>query len=94
MLNTLAKFEQVGGGVCESGLAKDSEGNFFGVVRNGGTNGGHGMVFRMTPGGSLSALFHFNGTNGSYPAATLLLASDGNFYGRSEERRVGKECCR
>lgn len=81
MLNTLAQFDVSNGKNCEAGLTKGPDGNFYGVAMNGGTNGGHGTVFRVSPQGALSPIFHFNGTNGSYPDATLLLASDGNFYG-------------
>ena len=39
-------------------------------------------VFRMTPAGVLTNLYSFGGgADGSYPAAALLLGSDGNFYG-------------
>ena len=56
-------------------------GTFYGTTTSGGayTNG---AVFRMTAAGVLTNLYSFSGgADGSYPAAALLLGSDGNFYG-------------
>jgi uncharacterized repeat protein (TIGR03803 family) len=38
----------------------------------------------MTTNGTLTRLASFGGTNGAYPQAALLLASDGNFYGTTK----------
>src|SRR5713226_8004106 len=35
----------------------------------------------MTPGGELSTIFYFDGTNAVHPFARFTLASDGNLYG-------------
>ncbi len=38
----------------------------------------------MTPSGSLTTLFNFNLTNGSFPYASLIQGTDGNFYGTTQ----------
>lgn len=47
-----------------------------------------GTVFRITPSGALTTLYTFcsqpNCTDGMYPYAPLVQASDGNFYGTTE----------
>jgi len=42
---------------------------------------GAGTIFKITPGGVLTTVVSFNGTNGSHPYAGLIQATDGNFYG-------------
>ena len=63
------------------GLTLGPDGNFYGTTSNGGASD-RGIVFKMTPGGSTSVLYHFTGGNdGGVPQAGLTLAPDGNFYG-------------
>ena len=60
---------------------EDPAGNFYGTTTAGGDYN-NGCVFRMTPAGLISTLYSFRGgSDGGYPAAALLLGSDGNFYG-------------
>ena len=66
-------------------LIRDAQGNLYGTTR-GSTNrnsddGQKGSIFRVTPKGEFTTLHNFNGQDGYYPAAALLLGSDGNFYG-------------
>ena len=68
-----------------SGVVQAADGNFYGVTSADGTHG-HGTVFKITPGGTLTTLYSFcsqaNCTDGSTPVgAGLVLGSDGNFYG-------------
>jgi uncharacterized repeat protein (TIGR03803 family) len=61
-----------------------SDGNFYGTTFAGGTYG-RGMVFKLTPQGSLTVLHNFPDPNypndGCVPFAGLVEATDGNFYG-------------
>jgi uncharacterized repeat protein (TIGR03803 family) len=64
------------------GLVQGSDGNFYGTTGQGGING-VGTVFQLTPDGIEKTLYSFAGgaTDGSFPAAGLVLGNDGNFYG-------------
>jgi uncharacterized repeat protein (TIGR03803 family) len=63
-------------------LVQSSDGNFYGTAETGGANGA-GTVFRISPSGSYTNLYSFGGdpSDGIHPIASLLLGSDGNFYG-------------
>jgi uncharacterized repeat protein (TIGR03803 family) len=63
-----------------AGLILGTDGNFYGVTTYGGTNG-WGTVFKITPGGVLTALHSIEAAEGFYPLGPLVQASDGNFYG-------------
>jgi uncharacterized repeat protein (TIGR03803 family) len=68
------------GGGSFARLLQAADGNFYGTASQGGTNG-NGIVFKMTPGGTLTALHSFTGTNGAIPRTGLIQARDGNLYG-------------
>jgi len=55
-----------------------TDGNFYGTTGNG-NNAVFGTVYKMTPSGTLTVLFTFNGTI-RYPQA-IILGTDGSFYG-------------
>jgi uncharacterized repeat protein (TIGR03803 family) len=67
-----------------AGLARATDGNFYGTTYGGGTHS-NGTVFKITPGGSLTTLHSFCSqsgcTDGANPYAGLVQAIDGNFYG-------------
>jgi uncharacterized repeat protein (TIGR03803 family) len=66
----------------EAPLVQASDGNFYGTTAYGGTNGGNGTVFRITPDGTLTTLYSFSGgSDGATPLAGLIQATDGNLYG-------------
>ena len=65
-----------------AGLVQGSDGNFYGTTTYGGTNGGFGTVFKVTPGGSMTSIHSFTGgSDGATPISGLIQGSDGNFYG-------------
>jgi uncharacterized repeat protein (TIGR03803 family) len=85
-LTSLVSFTGANGTDPMAGLALGADGNFYGTTYVGGNlnfNGGNGdgTVFRMTPGGLLTALVSFANTNGANPQAGLTLGNDGSFYG-------------
>jgi len=71
------------------GLVLGRDGNFYGTTEVGGTSNA-GTIYKITPAGSLTTLYSFNGTYGSTPFAGLIQASDGNFYGTTEGYTVFK----
>lgn len=75
----------------QAGLVQGSDGNFYGTTYSGGTNGA-GTVFKISTNGVLTSLYSFNITNvgeGGFPAAGLVQASDGNFYGTTYRAPLG-----
>jgi len=71
-----------------AGLVQAANGDFYGTTGEGGANGG-GTVFKITPGGTLTTLYSFcsqsNCTDGNYPAAGLIQATNGDLYGTTYE---------
>jgi uncharacterized repeat protein (TIGR03803 family) len=68
----------------QAGLLLGTDGNFYGTTLVGGVNES-GTVFRISPGGGLTTLYSFcaqaNCSDGRDPSATLVQATDGDFYG-------------
>jgi uncharacterized repeat protein (TIGR03803 family) len=71
------------------GLMIDNGGNFYGTTAGGGnyegadcTSGGCGTVYEVTPSGTKTALYAFQGgTDGWAPNGSLIADSSGNLYG-------------
>jgi uncharacterized repeat protein (TIGR03803 family) len=86
-LTTLHSFDVTDGAKPSAGLVQATDGNFYGTTISGGAttcNDGYGCgtVFKITPGGTLTTLHSFDGgTDGAFPYAALVQATDGNFYG-------------
>jgi uncharacterized repeat protein (TIGR03803 family) len=73
------------GSAPSGGLTVGANGNLYGSTISGGyseiDNVGYGVIFEITPAGAFRTLHLFNVTDGAYPYAPPILASDGNFYG-------------
>jgi uncharacterized repeat protein (TIGR03803 family) len=68
-----------------SPLVQGGDGNFYGTTTVTGAGPG-GSVFQITPAGNLTFLYTLNRTtDGSGPVNGLGLATDGNFYGVTEQ---------
>lgn len=81
-LTTLYQFSTGDGANPIGGLVQGKDGNFYGTTSAGGPNVfGYGTIFQLTPSGTLTTLYSFSGTDGAFPAASLIQATDGNFYG-------------
>jgi uncharacterized repeat protein (TIGR03803 family) len=70
-----------------AGVVEGSDGNLYGTTSAGGS-GNAGTIFKITPRLTvrqpLTTLHSFDTTDGAYPYAGLVQASDGNFYGTTE----------
>lgn len=70
-----------GPGLPYAGLVQTPDGNFWGTTYEGGAYG-NGLVYEMTPAGTVTTIYSFTGqSDGAHPAAALTLGNDGNFYG-------------
>ena len=63
-------------------VVQGRDGNYYGTSARGGASSA-GTVFKVTPSGTVFALFSFNGKNGSFPFAGLCLGKDGSLYGNA-----------
>jgi uncharacterized repeat protein (TIGR03803 family) len=73
------------GGNTYAGLIQAANGDFYGTTIDGGTFG-FGTLFKITPSGTLTALYSFCSvepgcTDGAMPYGALVQGADGNFYG-------------
>lgn len=81
----LVNFDKIGGAFPEAGLIADANGSLFGTTKFGGAYG-YGTVFEVANSGGVFAsapttLVSFNRTNGSHPAAGLIVDGNGNLFG-------------
>ena len=88
-LRTLHSFGSAGDGAQPyAGLVQAKDGNFYGTTYGGGAHG-HGTIFEITAGGKLTTLYSFcsqkNCTDGAYPYAGVIQATDRNFYGTTSQ---------
>ncbi len=88
-LTTIHDFALTDGGYLYGALVQAANGDFYGTTYGGGPSGSPGTIFKMTPAGDLTTLYVFcNQTgcaDGERPAAGLVQATDGNFYGTTTE---------
>jgi uncharacterized repeat protein (TIGR03803 family) len=87
---TLASFNGANGSGPVAALTIDSAGNLYGTTSQGGTGGSqpgtYGTVFKLDASHdyALSTIVNFNFTNGSDPAAGLIVDAAGNLYGTTQ----------
>jgi uncharacterized repeat protein (TIGR03803 family) len=66
-------------------LIQATDGNLYGTTRDGGANGDYGTIYAITTGGALTVLHSFDGADGSLVLGGLVQATDGSFYGATNE---------
>jgi uncharacterized repeat protein (TIGR03803 family) len=73
------------GAIPYAGVILDSAGNLYGTTAGGGLYS-WGVVFKLDPAGDETVLYSFsNGSDGGGPEAGVILDSEGNLYGTTEE---------
>ncbi|HTW66019.1 MAG TPA: choice-of-anchor tandem repeat GloVer-containing protein [Bryobacteraceae bacterium] len=86
-LTTLYSFEFLSdGAVPQAGLVQATDWNLYGTTYYGGPGIAYGTasggtIFKITPGGVLTTLHSFAGTDGYTPHGGLVQGSNGNLYG-------------
>src|SRR5579863_59218 len=63
-----------------SALVQGTNGDLYGTTENGGASE-EGTLFKITPSGTLTTLFSFDGTDGTAPLGAMIVANNGNLYG-------------
>ena len=77
----LYSFDDTNGASPYGGLIQGSDGNLYGTTYGGGANRYYGTVFKISTNGAFTLLHSFDYSDGGYPNASLIQASDGNLYG-------------
>ncbi len=65
-------------------LTLGTDGRFYGVASSGGAFN-KGFAYNVTTAGKLTVIHSFNGTDGEFPVGNLVQATDGNFYGVTQQ---------
>lgn len=76
-----------------AGLVQGTDGNLYGTTE--GDDSTEGNVFKVSPSGSFTSIYSFcslaSCTDGAYPFAALIQATDGNLYGTTSNGGTGCE---
>jgi len=96
-LTGLYAFSGSDGSVPRGNMIQGADGSFYGTTVSGGANY-NGTIYRVTSGGALTTLYTFSAltydpntgrydinSDGASPFGGLIQASDGNFYGTTDE---------
>jgi uncharacterized repeat protein (TIGR03803 family) len=74
-------------------LIQATDGQLYGTTAKGGTSRYDGTIFGITPSGTLTVLYSFcsqsDCADGANPAAALVQATNGNFYGTTTDGGAG-----
>jgi uncharacterized repeat protein (TIGR03803 family) len=82
-------FDRTQGFQPMSGVTFDATGNLYGTLFAGGANGA-GSVYQITPSGSATVLYSFNGSyDGANPQAGVTFDAAGNLYGATSTGGAG-----
>ena len=76
------------GNLPGAGLILGTDGALYGTTEWGGSacqNDSCGIIFKITPSGSLTTLHIFHGTDGWIPVGSLVQGPDGSFYGTTAD---------
>jgi uncharacterized repeat protein (TIGR03803 family) len=69
----------------QAGLVQATDGSLYGTTGGELGSDNYGTLFKITSSGNLTTLYSFcsepNCSDGEYPSAGLVQATDGNFYG-------------
>jgi uncharacterized repeat protein (TIGR03803 family) len=77
---------------ADQGVVLDALGNLYGTTSDGGAgfcNSGFGTVYELDTAGNLTVLHTFDGEDGANPNSLLLLDSQGNLYGTTQNGGIG-----
>lgn len=80
-LTTLHNFDSTNGANPIAALIQATDGKFYGTTYGGGTGGGWGTVFKMTPAGTVTTLHSFQGNDGAQPYGPVSQDTNGKLYG-------------
>jgi uncharacterized repeat protein (TIGR03803 family) len=78
----------VTGGYPYGGATLGLDGNLWGTTQNGGKDAS-GTVFKMTPAGTLTSLYQFDGIEADGPLYTVLQGTNGDMYGVTQGTHYG-----
>jgi uncharacterized repeat protein (TIGR03803 family) len=90
-ITALASFNGSNGANPEDAPILDNSGDLFGTTNFQGP-GGYGTVFEVSQGSnSITTLASFDGSNGAQPAGALVLDSNGNLFGTTQDLGPGDD---
>jgi uncharacterized repeat protein (TIGR03803 family) len=96
---TLASLGKTTGDFPKASLVQGLDGNYYEVTTEGGpytfypcSTFGCGTVFKISPGGTVTLVHNFNGSDGNFSSTGLALATNGDFYGTSGGGATSSSC--